>query len=57
MYPGACVTEYESIIQIVVRILIGRDQDNHCGNSVFLTFPRLMQIIVKNRQGTHFIHI
>ena len=26
-YPGACVTEYESIMQIVIRILIGWDHE------------------------------
>ena len=30
-HPGACVTEYESIMQIVVQILIGWNQENHTG--------------------------
>ena len=38
-HPGACVTEYESMIQIVVQILIGWDQGNHTGNNGIFGTP------------------
>ena len=38
-HPGACVTEYESMIQIVVQILIGWGQGNHTGNNGIFGTP------------------
>ena len=32
-YPGACVTEYRSIIQIVINILIGWNEKTQSGTS------------------------
>ena len=38
-HPGACVTEYESIMQIVTRILIGWDKSTHTGTSGIFGIP------------------
>ena len=56
-FPGACVTEYESIMQIVINILIGWNQEEYQGTMVFLIFHKHMQIVSRNRQDTHSIHI
>ena len=39
-YPGACVTEYESMIQIVIRILIGWHDDKHEGTNGIFGIPQ-----------------
>ena len=38
-YPGACVTEYESMMQVVIGILIGWDSKSRSGNSGIFGIP------------------
>ena len=38
-YPGACVTEYRSIIQIVINILIGWNEKTQSGTSGIFGVP------------------
>jgi len=38
-YPGACVTEYQSVLQIVIGILIGWDEQSHSGKNGIFGIP------------------
>ena len=39
-YPGACAIEYESVMQIVIDVLIGWDQENQQGRSGIFGIPQ-----------------
>ena len=38
-YPGACAIEYDSVLQVVIAVLIGWDQENHKGSSGIFGIP------------------
>ena len=56
-YPGACAIEYESVMQIVIAVLIGWDNEKKKERMEYLENLKHMRIVVKNKQDLHCIHI